>query len=55
MMIRVIQLKKKVIHRLNEHRVDGFIMRPTMENATDKHFKEIIDLNLPLITIDREV
>ena len=48
-------LEKKVIHRLNEHRVDGFIMRPTLDNATDEHFKEIIDMNVPLITIDRKV
>lgn len=47
--------EKKIIHRLNEHRVDGFIMRPTLENATDEHFKEIIDMKVPLITIDRIV
>jgi LacI family transcriptional regulator, galactose operon repressor len=48
-------LEKKIIHRLNEHRVDGFIIRPTLDNATDEHFKEIIEMNVPLITIDRKV
>jgi len=46
--------EKKVIHRLHEHRVDGFILRPTLENATDKHFKEIIDMKVPLVTFDRK-
>lgn len=48
-------LEKKIIHRLHEHRVDGFIMRPTLDNATDEHFSEIIEMNVPLITVDREV
>lgn len=48
-------IEKKIIHRLNEHRVDGFIMRPTFDNATDEHFKEIIDMQIPLVVVDREV
>jgi len=48
-------IEEKIITRLNAHRVDGFIIRPTLDDATDKHFQEIIDLELPLITIDREV
>lgn len=48
-------LEEKIIHRLNEHRVDGFIMRPTLDNATDEHFREIIRAQIPLITFDRKV
>lgn len=48
-------VEEKIIHRLNEHRVDGFILRPTLDNATDEHFREIISMNVPLITFDRKV
>ena len=45
--------EEAIIRRLNEHRVDGFILRPTRDDATDEHFREIIDARVPLITIDR--
>jgi LacI family transcriptional regulator len=48
-------VEEKIIHRLNEHRVDGFILRPTLDNATDEHFREIIDMHVPLVTFDRKV
>jgi LacI family transcriptional regulator len=48
-------VEKKIIQRLNEHRVDGFIIRPTFDNATDEHFQAIIDTEVPLVTVDREV
>jgi DNA-binding LacI/PurR family transcriptional regulator len=52
---RVASEEEAIIRRLNEHRVDGFILRPTRDDATDEHFREIIDARVPLITIDREV
>ncbi len=45
----------RIIRRLLEHRVDGFIMRPTLDGATDMHFQEIIGLGLPLVAVDRRV
>ena len=45
----------KIIHRLLEHRVDGFIIRPTLDNADNQHFQEIINRELPLIAVDRRV
>ncbi len=48
-------IERKIIHRLLEHRVDGFIMRPTLDNAGNEQFEEILKLKLPLVVIDRTV
>jgi LacI family transcriptional regulator len=48
-------IEQQIISRLNRQRVDGFILRPTADDASNAHFKDIIDMNVPLITIDRKV
>jgi len=43
------------IFRLLDRRVDGIILWPTDDRMSDKHYKEILDRKLPLITVDREL
>lgn len=43
----------KVINRLLETRVDGFILLPVNEEASPLYFKEVIDRRMPLVLVDR--
>ena len=43
----------KVINRLLESRVDGFILLPVNEDASPLYFKEVIDRKIPLVLVDR--
>ncbi|MGC8540751.1 MAG: LacI family DNA-binding transcriptional regulator [Phycisphaerae bacterium] len=47
--------ERRFIHRLLEHRVDGIILRPTLDKATDDYFSEIWEQNVPLIVVDRRL
>ncbi len=48
-------VERRHIHRLLEHRVDGLILRPTHDAATDDDYREILERRLPLVTVDREL
>ncbi|OGV68042.1 MAG: hypothetical protein A2283_10520 [Lentisphaerae bacterium RIFOXYA12_FULL_48_11] len=41
------------IHRLVDRRVDGVILRPTHDDATDMYFSEIAERGIPLVVVDR--
>lgn len=43
----------KVINRLLESRVDGFILLPVNEEASPLYFKEVVDRKIPLVLVDR--
>ena len=43
----------KVINRLLESRVDGFILLPVNEEASPMFFKEVVDRKIPLVLVDR--
>ena len=45
--------QSKVINRLLESRVDGFILLPVNEEASPLYFKEVIDRKIPLVLVDR--
>lgn len=45
--------QSKVINRLLESRVDGFILLPVNEEASPLFFKEVIDRKIPLVLVDR--
>ena len=45
--------QSKVINRLLESRVDGFILLPVNEDASPLYFKEVIDRKIPLVFVDR--
>ena len=44
--------ERVMIHRLIEHRVDGIILFPTNENATELYFKEVLEREIPLVVLD---
>ena len=45
--------QSKVINRLLESRVDGFILLPVNEEVSPLYFKEVIDRKIPLVLVDR--
>ena len=52
---RAIVEQGKVINRLLETRVDGFILLPVNEEVSPLYFKEIVDRQLPLVLVDRNM
>lgn len=50
---RAVAEQSKVINRLLESRVDGFILLPVNEKASPLYFKEVIDRKIPLVLVDR--
>ena len=44
----------KVINRLLESRVDGFLLLPVNEEADPLYFKEVVDRQIPLVFLDRD-
>jgi len=49
------RVERRHIRRLLERRVDGFILRPTHDAATDDDFREVRKEGLPLVVVDREL
>ena len=47
--------ERRHIRRLLERRVDGLILRPTHDAATDDDFREVRKEGLPLVVVDREL
>lgn len=43
------------IHRLVDRRVDGVILRPVEDAASDDYLKEIWERELPLVAVDRQL
>jgi len=41
------------IHALVDLRVEGIILKPIFDAASDQYFQEIIDRNIPLVVVDR--
>jgi len=41
-----------MLRRLLEHRVDGIILSPTNEDATDLYFREVKERGIPLVILD---
>lgn len=52
---KAIQQERQQILRLLDLRVDGIILRPVNDQASDLYFKEIFERNIPLVTIDRKL
>jgi LacI family transcriptional regulator len=52
---RAIDEEQKILHRLIELRVDGIILRPANDEATDLYFDEIVQRGVPIVVIDRRV
>jgi LacI family transcriptional regulator len=50
---RAVAQQSRVINRLLESRVDGFILLPVNEDASPLFFKEVIDRKIPLVLVDR--
>lgn len=50
---RAFEEQGKVINRLLESRVDGFILLPVNEDASPLYFKEVVDRKIPLVLVDR--
>jgi len=50
---KAVEEQSKVINRLLESRVDGFILLPVNEDASPLYFKEVIDRKIPLVLVDR--
>ena len=46
--------QSKLINRLLESRVDGFILLPVNEEASPLYFREILDRKIPLVLVDRQ-
>lgn len=46
--------QSKVINRLLESRVDGFILLPVDEEAGPLYYKEVVDRKIPLVLVDRQ-
>ncbi len=44
--------ESEILHRLLEHRVDGIILAPTNENASELYFREVRERGLPLLLLD---
>lgn len=47
--------EKELLARLVERRVDGIILRPVNDEAREAYFREILDRDLPLVTVDRRL
>lgn len=45
----------EMIHLLVDRRVDGIILMPIDEAISDDYLREILEHNIPLVTLDREV
>ena len=43
------------IHALVDRRVEGIILKPVFDAASNEYFHEILDRNIPLVTVDREL
>jgi LacI family transcriptional regulator len=43
------------IHTLVDRRVDGIILKPIFDAASDEYLTEIFDRNIPLVVVDREL
>ena len=43
------------IHRLLDRRVDGIVLRPIRDAASDRYLKEVWDRGLPLVAVDRRL
>ena len=50
---RALAEQSKVINRLLESRVDGFILLPVNEAVSPLYFKEVFDRKIPLVLVDR--
>ncbi len=50
-----IRQEHQQILRLLDLRVDGIILRPVNDDASDLYFKEVFERNIPLVTIDRKL
>jgi len=46
-------LETELIHQLVDRRVDGIILRPTHAEVSNVYFSEVVDRNIPLVTVDR--
>ncbi|MEQ8555093.1 MAG: LacI family DNA-binding transcriptional regulator [Cyclobacteriaceae bacterium] len=47
------KLEKKIINRLIEQRVDGVLAAISFQTTNTDHFKELLNLNIPLVFFDR--
>ena len=50
---RAVAEQRKVINRLLESRVDGFLLLPVNEDANPLYFNEVVDRKIPLVLVDR--
>ena len=43
------------IHRLLDRRVDGIVLRPVRDAASDQYLQEVWDRGIPLVAVDRQL
>ncbi len=48
-----IELRRELVHALAERRVDGIILRPTLTGVSELYDAEVLERNIPLVTVDR--
>ncbi|MGZ0655760.1 LacI family DNA-binding transcriptional regulator [Coraliomargarita sp. W4R53] len=48
-------LERSIIHQMIERRVEGILLRPSFEGFEESYFEEILQRNIPLILVDREL
>lgn len=50
-----LNLERSIIHQMIERRVEGILLRPSFEGFQKSYFEEILERNIPLILVDREL
>lgn len=50
-----LELERSIIHQMIERRVEGILLRPSFEGFKKSYFEEILERNIPLILVDREL
>lgn len=50
-----LELERSIIHQMIERRVEGILLRPSFEGFQKSYFEEILERNIPLILVDREL
>lgn len=47
--------ERAILHRMIDLRVDGIILRPVNDEASQVYFEEIVDRKIPIVVIDRKL
>ncbi|RMD77815.1 MAG: LacI family transcriptional regulator, partial [Lentisphaerae bacterium] len=47
--------QEELIQQMLEHRVEGIILRPTIDDASDQEFLSVHNAGVPIVAVDREI